>query len=313
MGASAHSDVAPTPDTIWYAWEPDPLIAIGLILMSWLYLRGTGELWRRAGTGRGVQRWNVWAFYGGVAMFAAATLTPLDALGGALFSGHMVQHLALFLVAPMLFAVSRPMLPMLWALPATWRWAVVRWWTSHVTATSTWRVANHWIAVLMLYGGVLWIWHVPSLYDGALGSQVTHAVEHVSFAVIAFLFWTVVVDAGRPEGVGHGVALLMVFVTALHSSALGSLLTFADTALYASHTATTEAWGLTPLEDQQLAGVLMWVPMGLWFTLVAISLVASWISAAGRSVQRLESGSATDSRSGAAYLAFDPPAAPGRD
>lgn len=286
--ASAHSEIRPTPDTLWSVWEPDPLVALGLVLISWLYLRGTGVLWSRAGANRGVRRWQVWAFFGGVVTFALATLTPLDALGGALFSGHMVQHLVVFLVAPMLFAASRPMLPLLWALPVSWRLGLSRWWSRRSLLTGVIELARHWVCVMLMYAGVLWLWHVPSLYDAALESQLAHAVEHASFMSVAFLFWSTVLDAGRPNGIGHGIALLMIFATALHSSALGALLTFADAPLYASHEPYTEAWGLTPLEDQQLAGVLMWVPMGLWFTATALTLMGLWIRAADRSVRRLE-------------------------
>ena len=313
--ATAHSDVRPTPDTLWSVWEPDPLVAIGLVLMSWLYLRGTGELWRRAGNDRGIRRWQVWAFFSGVVTFAMATLSPLDALGGSLFSGHMVQHLVVFLVAPALFAISRPMLPLLWALPKSLRLGLMRWWAKRSVVSGIVEAASHWVVVLLLYAGVLWLWHVPRLYDAALDSELAHALEHLTFIAVAFMFWSTVLDAGRPNGIGHGAALLMVFATALHSSALGALLTFADAPLYASHEPYTEAWGLTPLEDQQLAGVLMWVPMGLWFTATALTLVGLWIRAADRSVRRLElenSPAFGQSHSGAATVLHDQPAAPGR-
>ena len=317
-GISAHSEVRPTPDTLWSVWEPDPLIAIALLVFSCLYLRGTAELWRRAGTGRGVRRWQVWSFFGGVTTFAVAKLSPLDALGGALFSAHMVQHLIVFLISPLLFAASRPLLPMLWALPASWRRGLSRWWKARRVLNATWQAVNHWVGVLLLYAGVLWLWHVPALYDAALESQVVHAVEHLSFAIVAFMFWTSVLDAGRPEGIGHAPALLLTFATALHSSALGALLTFASKPIYASHEPYTDAWSLTPLEDQQLAGVIMWVPMGIWFTITALILFGLWIRAADRSVRRLEAEGATlhtfrQPRNGAAPLLPDQSAAPGRN
>lgn len=247
-----------------------------LLLVSWLYLRGTAELWRRAGTNRGVRRWQVVAFFGGVMTFAIARFSPLDALGGALFSAHMVQHLIVFLISPMLFAASRPLLPMMWAIPGSWRLAVNRW-ASKPAPTAVWHATNHWIAAMILYAGVLWLWHMPAMYDAALESQFVHEVEHATFAGVAFIFWSCLLEAGRPNGIGHGIALLMTFVTALHSGALGALLTFAGSPMYASHERYTSAWGLTPLEDQQLAGVLMWVPMGIWFAATGLILFVNWI------------------------------------
>lgn len=288
-GVAAHTETRPTPGTLWAAWEFDPVVAAGLLLMTWLYLRGTADLWRRAGAVRGVRRWQVAVFVGGIVIFALARFSPLDALGGALFSAHMVQHLLVFLVAPVLFAASGPLLPMMWAIPTSWRRAVVK--SSSMPAVgAVWHVVNHWFAVLILYGGVLWIWHMPRLYDAALESQLVHGMEHATFAGLAFLFWSCLLEAGRPNGIGHGLALLMVFVTALHSGALGALLTFARFPMYTSHEPYTLAWGLTPLEDQQLAGVLMWVPMGIWFAATGLILLASWIRAADRSVRQWESG-----------------------
>ena len=316
--ARAHTEVRPTPDNLWKVWEPDPLVAIALVLGSWLYLRGTAELWRRAGTDRGVRRWQIWSFFGGVVTFALAKLSPLDALAGALFSAHMVQHLVVFLVSPMLFAASRPLLPMLWALPESWRHSVIRWWASRRIVSGIWHGVNHWITVLLFYAGVMWLWHVPALYEAALENLLLHEIEHVTFAAAAFMFWSAVLDAGRPEGIGHGVALLMVFVTALHSSALGSLLTFANFPMYASHELYTAAWGYTPLEDQQLAGVIMWVPMGIWFTIVALALVGFWIRAAEQSVRRLEMESERSqvigpAQIGATSFVRDQSIAPGRN
>lgn len=285
--ASAHTEIRPTPDTLWSVWEPNPLLAIGMLALAWLYLHGTARLWRRAGSGRGVRRWQVWAFAGAMASIAIAAYSPLDALSGALFSAHMTQHLLVFLVAPLLLAISRPALPMLWALPPAWRRAAGRS-LGRPAVTGVLRALNNWVVVLLLQAGVLWLWHVPSLYEAALDSTLVHEIEHVTFAAISYLFWTRVLSAGHPGGIGHGVALLMVFATALHSSALGALLTFADRPIYASHAPYTAAWGVTPLEDQQLAGVIMWVPMGLWFTVTALVLVGLWIQAAGESVRRME-------------------------
>lgn len=288
-GVAAHTETRPTPGTLWTAWELDPVVAVGLLMMTWLYLRGTADLWRRAGTGRGVRRWQVAAFVSGVMAFALARFSPLDALGGALFSAHMVQHLIVFLLAPALLAASRPLLPMMWAIPAPWRRAV-NLWVSRPAVGVIWHGINHWLTVLILYAGVLWLWHLPALYDAALESQLVHGIEHATFAAAAFLFWSCLLEAGRPNGIGHGLALLMTFATALHSGALGALLTFARFPMYTSHERYTIAWGFTPLEDQQLAGVLMWVPMGMWFAATGLILFGNWIRAADHSVRQWESG-----------------------
>ncbi|MDQ4075806.1 MAG: cytochrome c oxidase assembly protein [Chloroflexota bacterium] len=286
--ASAHTDVRPTPDTIWTAWRPDPLFALLLLVAVWIYLRGVARMWARGGDGQGVRRWQLGAYLGGIATFALSRLTPLDAMGGSLFSAHMTQHLLVILVGPLLIAAGRPGLAILWALPIQWRRRVTRLPKESRWVAAVWDGLNHWASVLVLFAGVLWLWHVPALYDAALESQLVHDLEHATFAAMAVLFWRRVLEAGRPTGMGHAAAFLLIFATALHSSALGALLTFARKPLYVSHMAYTDDWGLTPLEDQQLAGVIMWVPMGLWFTVTALILIGRWIVAAGESVQRLE-------------------------
>jgi putative membrane protein len=286
--AAAHSDIRPTPDTVWTSWNPDPLFALVLLVTVWVYLRGAACLWARAGSGQGIHRWQLASFLGGIAVFAAARLSPIDALGGALFSGHMVQHLLIFLVAPLLIVAGRPGFALLWALPVSRRRQIATLPDRNRAVAMAWQSANHWVSVLVLYAGVLWLWHVPALYDAALTSHLVHDLEHASFAAVSLLFWHRVLEARRPNGMGHGAAFLLVFATALHSSALGALLTFARRPLYAGHAPYTEAWGISPLEDQQLAGVLMWIPMGLWFTVTALILIARLLAAAGASVRQVE-------------------------
>ena len=285
---AAHSEIRPTPDTVWFTWTSNPLFALFVLVVVWSYLRGTARLWMQAGKGVGIRRWQFASFLIGVGVFALARLSPIDAMGGALFSAHMVQHLLVFLIAPMLVAFGRPGLALVWALPKDWRRRVSHAPQSHPGLAMAWDAVNHWVGVFVLFAGGLWIWHVPALYDAALENHFIHDLEHFTFAAVSLLFWRRVIDAGRPAGIGYGAAFLLIFTTALHAGALGALLTFAPEPLYASHLPYTDVWGLSPLEDQQLAGVIMWIPMGFWFTVTALTLIAQWIRASDRSVRRID-------------------------
>ena len=117
------------------------------------------------------------------------------------------------------------------------------------------------LAVFLLHAIAIWAWHIPRLYEAALHNDGIHALEHVSFVVTAALFWWGMVH-GRYGRIGYGVAVLYVFLTAVHSSILGALMTVAPGVWYPAYTAAASAWHLDPLEDQQLAGLLMWVPSG---------------------------------------------------
>jgi cytochrome c oxidase assembly factor CtaG len=124
---------------------------------------------------------------------------------------------------------------------------------------------------------VLWTWHLPALYEGTLDSDLVHTAQHASFLVTALLFWYALLH-GSERRLKRGVAVLYLFGTALHSGILGALLTFADYPWYARYAGTTPAWGLTPLEDQQLAGLIMWIPGGVTYLVAALALVAAWMT-----------------------------------
>ena len=133
----------------------------------------------------------------------------------------------------------------------------------------------------------LWVWHIPTLYEAALQSTGVHAVQHVSFLLTAALFWWGMMH-GRYGRTGYGVAVLYVFLTAVHSSVLGALLTVAPSVWYSAYAATAAEWRIDALADQQLAGLLMWVPAGVIFIVFGLALFAAWL---GESERRAALGS----------------------
>jgi cytochrome c oxidase assembly factor CtaG len=122
-------------------------------------------------------------------------------------------------------------------------------------------------------------WHVPRFYDAALRYPSLHVAEHLSFLGSALLFWWLVCDRRARRRLGAPLAVAALFVVAMQGTVLGALLTVAQRPWYVSHLATTLPWGLTPLEDQQLAGLLMWVPAGLAYLVAAAALTASALAA----------------------------------
>lgn len=275
MPASAHGSAPPAPHDAWQAWNLDPVILLGLGLAGWVYGRGIGELWRRAGTGRGVRRWHAVCTWLGLAALVVALVSPLDRLGEVLFSFHMVQHLMLTLVAAPLLVLGGA-LPWLWALPISWRRSAARLSHRPKSRTAISAVTHPTIAV-SLHAAALWTWHAPRLYEAALTSPAIHAVEHASFLATALLFWWSVLRTSLATGLGYGTGVIAIFVTALQGGALGALLTFSRSPWYPAYGDAVTAWGLTPLEDQQLAGSLMWVPPGVVYLVAALALMAAWI------------------------------------
>lgn len=281
--ASAHTRPRPTPEDIWQAWYVDPLIAIPMLLASWLYLRGVRDLWGVVGHGKVISDRQRRSWLVAMASLAVALFSPLDALGGALFSVHMVQHLILFVVTPWLLAYSRPTVGIWWGLPAHWRSRIGRSLGGRGIVRQQHAFTQSPIAIVIVFTSVLWLWHTPALYNAALRNDFIHALEHLSFMAGAYMLWSwllsVQLGFGHRGGSRHGLAILIVFATVMQSGLLGAILTFARTPLYEMHEGYTKSWGFTLLEDQQLAGLLMWVPMGMTFTVIALLLFRAWLIA----------------------------------
>ena len=273
----AHPGQPPAPHDLWSAWNLHPVLLAGLLLAGWAYRRG-----RTGGPRRPVDTWRARCFTLALVALGLALLSPLDALSNALASAHMVQHLLLLLVAAPLLALSAPSSAILRGSPLAVRRASGRWRRRLGLTHGNLAVLRHPAAVWLLQVGVLWFWHAAAPYDAALDNQFLHLLEHASFLVTAVLFWHVVVGARGMARVSNGLGVLLVFTMAMQSVFLSVLLTFARTPWYSGYATTTASWGLDPLTDQQLAGVLMWIPAGGIYLAAALVLLVTWIRATER-------------------------------
>jgi putative membrane protein len=274
--AWAHSGAPPAPHDLWQSWNFEPLVVMLLLCTGLLYGRGVVAIWRSAGPGRGVRPWQVICFGSGLAALALALISPVDAVGSALFSVHMVQHVLLMdVAAPLLVLGMPPVLP-LWVAPRVQRRPLAGWWQRQHWLHRLWRWLRSPLVVWSLNGLTLWIWHAPRFYEAALENEAIHIFEHFTFLSTALLFWWVLVYR-RQSGLRTEIALLMVFTTALHSGMLGALLTFAPRPLYRSYLPTAPQWGISALTDQQLAGTIMWIPIGFLYLGTMVLLLAQWL------------------------------------
>jgi putative membrane protein len=270
------------------AWSFEPGVVIPLALSLWLYGQGVLRLWRTSGAGRGIRWLEFWCYICGWLTLVVALVSPLHPWGSVLFSAHMTQHELLMLVAAPLLVLGRPMIAFLWALPRARArqvssWTKARWWEG------IWHSLSNPLSAWVLHAVVLWAWHIPRLFEATLTSEFVHALQHASFLGSALLFWWALIH-GRQRMMGYGLAVLYMFTTALHSGLLGALLTFARTAWYDGYLYTTAAWGLTPLEDQQLGGLIMWIPAGLVYIIAGLALFAGWLRESDRRAAGLRLG-----------------------
>jgi cytochrome c oxidase assembly factor CtaG len=288
MRILAHGSGPLAPGDFWLNWSFSPLLLLSLFVALLAYDLGTKTLWTRAGRGHGIRIWQTLAFKCGLAVMVMALVSPLDALSGALFSAHMIQHLLLLLVAAPLFAMSAAPLAWLWALPLHWRRWLARRWQRPNFWQRVWGTIGHPLGAGSIFAAVLWLWHVPLLYEAALASEPIHTLEHGCFLAASGLFWWALLKPGKRQVRDYGLGVLILFVTGLHSSILSALLVFSNHLWYASYASYGAAWGLTPLADQQLAGLIMWLPMGLVYLGAAAVLLSLWLNAVERNMQRHE-------------------------
>jgi cytochrome c oxidase assembly factor CtaG len=251
-------------------------VGLGCLLLigAVFYARGVLRLWRKAGMGRGIRRLELVSFALGWASLAIALLSPIDTVAERSFAIHMIQHELLMVVAAPLIVLGRPLATLLWGMPPPVRRAAAA--VARTPAVQKlWRPVTSPLGAWSVHALVLWIWHAPILFALALTSFGWHVAQHTCFFASALGFWWSVFAPGARTPDARSIASL--FTTMLHTSALGALLTFAPSAWYPLDGAP--AFGLTALEDQQLGGLVMWVPGGLTYMIAGLAVVRRWLSA----------------------------------
>jgi cytochrome c oxidase assembly factor CtaG len=256
----------------------DPLGLALILLLGGVYLAGQLRLRRTTAartprTRRALLFWTAWG------ALALALSPPVESFTGASFAVHMVQHEVLMLVAAPLLVLARPQGVLIWGLPEKLRRGAAR-----LAAVRPLRRVAAWstdmLTAWVLHAVVLWGWHVPVAFQATLTSDPLHWLQHTSFFLVAVLFWSSVAGPA-PQSARAAIAFLSIFTTAVHTSVLGALLTFSSTPWYPAYRDGGLA-ALTALEDQQLGGLIMWVPGGFVFLAAGLALAARALAASGR-------------------------------
>lgn len=287
-GSAIAHDTTTSSDS---SWVFDPLPVTLLLLAGAGYLLGVIRI-RQAQRQALLKPWRIAAFVVGSLLLVLALLSPLDRLAESSFSAHMIQHLLLMLGAPPLLVASHPMIAWLWCGSPARRSRLSRWWAGRAPARRAIGVLLHPASVWIGATLALWFWHLPGPYSWALGNESVHTIEHTSFFLTSLAFWYVLFEPRGRARLGHGGAILFALTFGMQNGFLGAILTFANHPLYAAYAGSHGAGpsGLTPLQDQQLAGVLMWVPAGILHLTLMSTLMAQWLRDAGRATRRTRMG-----------------------
>jgi putative membrane protein len=240
-----------------------------------VYLRGV-----RARRRRGLARPSPGAVAALLAACTVAVLSlagPADAIADQLFWAHMLQHLALITVVAPLLVLGEPLRAFEEVLPMRVRRSAGRiegrLWAREGAAR---RAALAGLAISTL---ALLVWHAPFAFQAALADDRLHALEHLTLLGTAVLFWWPILTPGLRQRIGAGFAIVELLVATMVMTAFGALLTFTPTAWYPGYAATEQAHGIGALADQQIAGLLMWIPSGLLYLAVIAWLFLGWIDA----------------------------------
>jgi len=281
--ASAHTG-AHEPGELHWPFEPWVIVLLAVALVA--YARGLQRLWAHAGRRAGVTPSAALCFAAGWLILAIALCSPLDPLAADLFTAHMVEHELLMVAAAPLLVLGRPLATWAWALPATTR-ARLPGALHRPLLQRTWHAITDPFGAFAMHSAAIWLWHVPVLFAAALHHTGVHVLQHFSFLFSALVFWWSILAPARRDRQG-GPAILYLFATMMHTGALGALLTLSSSPWYPSDAAAAAAWGVTPLEDQQIGGLVMWIPAGTVYVAAALWVMARWIASSGTPSARTE-------------------------
>ena len=282
--ALAHGEeAAPSFPGILFDWRPEPLILAGVALAvaAWLWM---SRRVTRLHPLHPPSRWRSAAFFGGLAAIVLALVSPIEAYEGSLFSIHMLQHLILELVAAPLLIVAAPITLALRAASPPVRRQLLALLHSRIVA-----VVSFPLLAWVVFAAVNWGWHFSGLYDQALENPGLHDIEHLSFLLAALLFWWPVVGADPSRWrLPYPVRLFYLFLAMPQNSFLGVALMSAPVVRYPHYLSIQRSWGPSPLVDQNVGGMLMWVGGDVVFLLAMGLVVAAWVQQEDRRTARLD-------------------------
>ena len=253
------------PDFWLTQWNLEPSILIGTALITGLYLYAIGPLRKRQFPNEQIMTGQTFAFLSGVLIMFLALVSPLDELGDSyLFSAHMVQHLCLTILGPPLLLLGTP------------EWMVKPVLQNKVIFKVA-KVLTYPVVAFVLYNADFWLWHAPPLYNATLENQTIHILEHLTFIVFGLLYWWPIFSPSKDlPRLTFGGQIFYLFVSGMPSVLLGAGLTFSPP-LYAPYIAAPRIWGISAATDQQLGGLIMWVPVSIFYIVIMSVLFIRWM------------------------------------
>jgi putative membrane protein len=296
--------MSPAIQTVLQSWVLPVPVTLFLVIMALVYLRGWSRL--HGLLPNVISVWQLAAFMSGLFALWIAVGSPLAAFDDELLSIHMIQHILLMAVAPPLILLGAPALPLLHGLPQMFvrsglgpvlRWPPVQW----VGHTLTHPIFC-WVAATVALIG----WHTPTAFEFALRSDFLHEIEHACFFVTSILFWWPVIQPWPSVARWPRWSIpLYLFIGMMANDALSAFLAFCDRVLYASYASASPLFAISPLDDQALAGALMWVFGSFVYLIPAVVITLQILSPCGSHSHNLSNTQAIEINF--SVIAVEPP------
>jgi len=261
---------------IGWTLSPDLLVPLAAVLL--LYMLGLAKLLNRSRHSHKLLIRRACFFAVGWLILTGALLSPLHEAGEVSFALHMVEHELVMLPAPLLLVAARPGPVLLWGLPAAGRQII-----APIVRASLWRTLGCPLVATALQAAALIIWHMPALFDRAVLFEGWHIAQHLSFIITALLFWWAMLPRGE-ETADYLTSAMCLFITSMVGGGLGALMAIGGNPWYEAYVLMgMTPFGLSPVEDQQLAGLIMWIPGGLFHAGAALVFLSRSLSSAPKS------------------------------
>ena len=257
-----------------YAWNLNPLPTLLLLMAAYLYLNGLNN-WQRPS--HPISLWQRASFFAGLFTIFIALQSPMDALGEHMLSFHQLQHFLLRMMAPLLVLLGAPLTPVLRGLPPWALQGIVRPTVRHWLARAIYDKLTNPVVSASMFMGVLYLWQFPGGFNLALRNEFVHALMHITMMSSGFIFyWAVIDPKPRRSRVHYGVRVLYLGLIVLPNTLLGAIITFSKGIIYSHYEDVYQPFNMSLLTDQQIGGLMLWVPGDMMSILSAGIVMIMW-------------------------------------
>jgi len=269
----AHVETSPAENP-WTTWPFTPDIVVGTLIVGALYALGMAA---RAGRQNPLPWWRHASFFGGLLLVFLALQSPADVISEHVFAIHQIQHLLLHTAGPMFLMLAAPQILLTAGTPeALRRWVLVPIMESRIIR-GVFRFLSHPAVATLLFTGSLYFWQIPHYHDLALLNKGVHYLMHATMLVAGLVFfWRVFDPRPAPLGARYGVRLAMLWITVVGNILIGAVLTLKNSVLYPAYDQLGRWFGFTALPDEQLGGIVLWIPGSMMCVLAILVVVALW-------------------------------------